>query len=88
MPWNTLFPNWKTLTPQSAKTVGLDGSINQIINDSSYTGLFYAYGASGGFVMEKGVASTTLTPYERINKYDMTNSLQLKYDVRTFNTKL
>jgi hypothetical protein len=88
MPWNTYFPSRNTLIPQSAKPVVFDGDINDIITDSSYRGLFYAYGASGGFFMEKGVQKTTLTPYEKINKYDVTNSLQVTYDVRTFNTKL
>jgi hypothetical protein len=59
-----------------------------ILSDESYTGLFYAYEGSGGFVMEKGVASTTIYPYNPINRYDVTNSLQIKYDVREFNQKL
>ena len=87
MPWNTYFPS-RNILPQSAKSVVFDGSINQIINDSSYSGLFYAYGASGGFIIEKGVQTTTITPYENINKYDVTNSLQLTYDIRAFNKKL
>jgi hypothetical protein len=65
------------------------GPINPIIStDASYIGLFYAYEASGGFAMEQGIASTTIYPYETINRYDVTNSLQIKYDVRTFNEKI
>jgi hypothetical protein len=63
--------------------------MNTIINtDASYVGLFYAYEGSGGFVMEQGVASTTIFPINVINQYDVTNSLQIKYDVREFNQKL
>ena len=64
-------------------------SINPIIiNDASYIGLFYAYEASGGFIMEKGFANTIILPKEKINKYDVTNSLQIKYDVREFNKNI
>jgi len=64
------------------------GNINTIVpTDASYVGLFYAYEGSGGFVMEQGVGSTTIFPYN-INRYDVTNSLQIMYDVRTFNQKL
>ena len=59
-----------------------------ITDDSPYVGLFYAYDGSGGFFLEKGVGTTTIYPYNRINQYDVTNSLQVKYDVRTFNQKL
>lgn len=63
--------------------------MNTIINtDASYIGLFYAYEGSGGFVMQKGIASTTIIPVNTINQYDVTNSLQIKYDVREFNQKL
>ena len=59
-----------------------------VTTDSSYVGLFYAYEGSGGFVMEQGIASTTIIPFNAINQYDVTNSLQIKYDVREFNQKL
>jgi hypothetical protein len=64
-------------------------SINTIpVTDASYIGLFYAYEASGGFVFEQGVGSTEIFPYMDINRYDVTNSLQIKFDVRTFNQKI
>lgn len=66
-----------------------DRVVNTIISsDASYNGLFYAYEASGGFVIEQGVASTTIFPYSQINRYDMTNSVQVRFDVRTFNEKI
>jgi hypothetical protein len=67
----------------------LDGSINTIpAIDASYIGFYYAYEASGGFNIEQGVGATTMYPYNKINRYDVTNSLQVKYDVRIFNQKL
>lgn len=67
----------------------LDISANPIVPlDASYVGLFYAYEASGGYVMEQGFANIVMIPYERINKYDVTESLQVEFDVRTFNRKI
>lgn len=64
-------------------------AINTIVGpDLSYNGLFYAYEASGGFVIEQGVADTTIFPYSQINQYDLTNSVQVEYSVRTFNQKI
>lgn len=64
-------------------------TINPIVPDGdTYEGLFYAYGASGGYVMEQGLATIKLMPYETINKYDVTQALQVKFDVRVFNEKL
>ena len=59
-----------------------------IIPDGSYSGLFYAYEGSGGFILEQGIASTTIFPYNNINRYDVTNSFQVTFDVRTFNRKI
>jgi hypothetical protein len=58
------------------------------IDDSSYNGYYYAYEASGGFSMEKGVGNITIKPYSNIKLYEVTNSVQVKYDVRKFNKKL
>jgi len=67
----------------------LDISVNPIVPDGSpYVGEFYAYEASGGYVMEQGIPTIKLTPYETINKYDVTQAFQVKYDVRVFNEKL
>jgi hypothetical protein len=67
----------------------LDGSANPIIPvDASYNGYVYAYEASGGYVMEQGIPTIKLNPYETINKYDVTQAFQIKYDVREFNEKL
>jgi hypothetical protein len=58
------------------------------IDDSSYNGYYYAYEASGGFSMERGVGNITIQPYSNVKVHDVTNSLQIKYDVREFNKKL
>ena len=50
-----------------------------------YTGLVYAYGASGEFVMEQGLQNIIISPVENINKYDVTEALQISFDVRVFN---
>ena len=97
MPWNSYYPignlsepSWNVVAvPPPIQEVMSGGSINNIIpNDASFVGLFYAYNASGGFVMEQGIANTVIVPYEQINRYDMTNTLQVAYDVRVFNEKI
>jgi hypothetical protein len=77
MPWNTYYPPPQNVIPNPI-----------VATDSSYVGLFYAYGASGGFIMEQGFNDVVLIPYEKINKYDVTEALQVKYDVRVFNEKI
>jgi hypothetical protein len=69
----------------------LDGSANPILPDGvpyDSTTPVYAYEASGGYVMEQGVPTIKLTPYETIRKYDVSQAFQVKYDVRAFNEKI
>jgi hypothetical protein len=61
---------------------------NPNIYDVSYSGLRYALTATGGFIMEQGIKTITMLPVNQINQYDVTNSVQIKYDVRTFNQKI
>jgi len=56
--------------------------------NAPYVGSVYAYNASGGFVMEQGLKNILISPIEKINKYDVTEAFQVKYDVRLFNDKL
>lgn len=58
------------------------------IDDTPYDGYYYAYEASGGFSMENGVGNITIQPYSNVKVHEVTNSLQIKYDVREFNKKL
>jgi len=60
------------------------------ITDSSFvfTGNYFAFTASGGFVMEQGFETITQLTEASFNSYDMTNAVQVIFDVKTFNTKL
>jgi hypothetical protein len=53
-----------------------------------YTGSYYAFTASGGYELEQGFDTIRFVPFDVINQYDMTGSIQVKFDVRTFNKKL
>ena len=55
-------------------------------NQSPLYGLQYAMGASGGFFIKEGFPTINLVPL--LNKYDVTNALQVTYDVRKFNQLL
>ena len=56
---------------------------NTILN-----GLKYAFFGNGGFNVEKGFQRVYILKMDELNKYDVANSLQLSFDVRTFNEKL
>lgn len=56
-----------------------------IATDASYVGLYYALSATGGYKIEEGLKTITLLPVNQINQYDTTDSLQVRFDVRTFN---
>jgi hypothetical protein len=55
---------------------------------NSFMGQFYAFLATGGFTIEQGFATVKLIQENPLSKYDMTNALQVKYDVALFNKKL
>ena len=56
--------------------------------DASYVGLYYAVEGLGGYVMEEGLATITLIPIGQLTQFDVTESLQIMYDVKKFNQKL
>ena len=56
--------------------------------DASYVGLFYAFSGLGGYIMEQGIKTITMLPVNQINQFDVTDSLQVKFNVATFNSKL
>ena len=67
----------------------LDISSNVINADNTqYIGNYYVYTADGGFFIEEGLPNVVMTPIEFLNKYDVTQALQVKFDVRVFNEKL
>jgi len=56
--------------------------------NSCYAGLLYAFGASGGFVIEQGIDRILLRIEDLLQQYDVTNALEVKMDVALFNYKL
>jgi hypothetical protein len=53
-----------------------------------YKGLQHAIVASGGFSIEENATPVKLQVVQNIAKFDLTDSVQILYDVATFNTKL
>ena len=69
----------------------IDVSRNEThITDSSFvfTGNYFAFTATGGFEMAQGFETITQLTEASFNSYDMTNAVQVLFDVSTFNTKL
>jgi len=58
------------------------------IQTGTYSGSFYAFTASGGYELEQQFETIKFVPFDAVNQYDMTGSIQVQYDVRTFNKKL
>ncbi len=56
--------------------------------DASYVGLFYAFSGLGGYIAEEGIKTITMLPVDQINQFDVTDALQVKFNVATFNAKL
>lgn len=50
---------------------------------TTYTGQQPALIASGGYTLERGLATVQLLPQSDINVFDVTNALQLTFDVQT-----
>jgi hypothetical protein len=64
-----------------------DNSYNYL-HDLSYTGIVYAVYGVGGFKIEQGFPTIKLGSQVAINQYDVTNAVQIAFDVRIFNAKL
>jgi hypothetical protein len=65
-----------------------DLSINQPPSSGAYSGNFYTIIGTGGYTMEQGFPTILLATQNPIIRYDVTNAVQVKFDVRTFNRKL
>lgn len=62
---------------------------NQIKQDNTpYIGLYYAGKAEGGFSIEQGAHYIELIKLPNFEQYDMTNAIQIGFDVRILNEKL
>jgi hypothetical protein len=48
----------------------------------------YAFSATGGFQMERGFADIMLRDQDQVQRFDATQSVQVLFDVGTFNAKL
>lgn len=58
------------------------------IPTTPYVGLYYAYLGSGGYSIKKRYDDAVLLPLEEVFCYDVTNTVQIIFDVRTFNEKI
>jgi hypothetical protein len=66
----------------------IDVSINVPPISGAYSGVFYAITALGGYTIEQQFSTIKLAAQNPINKYDVTQALQVKFDVRDFNEKI
>ena len=64
------------------------GSINSTPESGIYSGYYYAFYGSGGFTMDQCFNTIQVSEQDAILRYDVTNSLQVTFDVRTFNSKI
>lgn len=55
---------------------------------SYYSGFYYAMVALGGYTMQQGFDTIKLAMEQPMTRYDVTQALQVTFDVRVFNTKL
>lgn len=65
----------------------LPNSINNINNTSFYATTVYAYNASGGFQMER-FFDPSFREFDIIPRFDVTDSVQVLFDVAVLNAKL
>jgi hypothetical protein len=66
-----------------------DISINQPpVLGNTYLGYFYSIVGTGGYQIAQNFADIHIATKNPIVKYDLTNAVQVLYDVRTFNTKI
>jgi hypothetical protein len=66
-----------------------DVSINQPpVLGNTYLGYFYTIVGQGGYQIAQNFANIEVALRNPVIKYDLTNAVQVLYDVRTFNTKI
>ena len=53
-----------------------------------YTGNCYAFGASGGFIVQQGFRQIELETPDLLNRYDVTDAVQVQFSARTLNKKI
>ena len=68
--------------------VDLTDAANDATHTGAYASTVYAFGATGGFEMERQFADITLLPADSIQRYDATNAVQVKVAASVLNAKL
>jgi len=67
----------------------LENSINTLYDSSHvYASTVFALNATGGFTMERGFDDIKFREADAIPRYDVTDAVQILFDVATFNAKL
>jgi len=61
---------------------------NPPIIGNTYSGQFYTIVGTGGYTMVQGLPTIVLASQNPLFQYDVTNAVQVLFDVRKFNTKL
>jgi len=57
-------------------------------SDGIYTGLAYVFDTLGGFSVNQSFPQIDLNVYSPVAQYDVTEALQIRFNVRTFNEKI
>jgi hypothetical protein len=57
-------------------------------NNGAFTGDIFAMTAQGGYIINQQFRTVKLTPIQAVNKFDVTNSIQVLIDVNVFNSKI
>lgn len=63
-------------------------NVDPYVHDTSYSGMVYAFYATGGFTMDQCFNTIKLLPETELRQYDVTQAVQVLFDVRKFNEKL
>jgi len=63
-------------------------NVTPATNTTPYIGLYYAFIATGGYTIGQGFDTIRLAKQIEVLQYDLTQALQVRYDVRIFNQKL
>lgn len=66
----------------------LENAINNIAHTGVYSESIYALSATGGFTMERAFDDIKFREADAITRFDVTDAVQIVFDVATFNAKL
>lgn len=79
-----------TVIDNSSTMVDVSGGINEPPSGltTPYEGFYYAFYGSGGFTMDQCFNTIKLQQQNPLLRYDVTKAVQVRFDVRTFNSKI